>query len=181
MIRINLLPVRAAKKKERIRFQLTVAGLAIFLVVAVMAAIYITASSESKNIRADIGKGEAELAALKGKIGELSRIKEQKRIVEEKLTIIRNLDAARTGPTELFAKIAGAIPEKAWINSMQDLGYMVKLNGYAATDEVVAEFMRGLGKHRDLGRVELEIAQRMNDPVTNTDVVNFVIRLEKQR
>jgi hypothetical protein len=34
MIRINLLPVRAAKKRESVRFQLTVAGLITFFVIA---------------------------------------------------------------------------------------------------------------------------------------------------
>ncbi len=181
MIRINLLPVRAAKKKESIRFQLTVAGLVFILVCAVVGVVYISASSEAKALRSDISKGEAELSSLKQKIGELSRIKEQKRVVEEKLGIIRSLDAARSGPTQLFAKIADAIPKKAWIISMQDLGHIVILRGYAATDEVVAEFMRGLERHRELGQVELEIAQRASEPVTKTDVVSFTIRLEKRR
>ena len=42
MIRINLLPVRAAKKKETIRFQLTIAGLFTFFVVAATILFYIS-------------------------------------------------------------------------------------------------------------------------------------------
>jgi len=180
MIRINLLPVRAAKKKESQRFQLTVSGLVTFLVVAVLVVVYLTAASEANSVRAELDKGEAELAALKAKIGELSRIKEQKRIVEEKLAVIKSLEAGRTGPTELFRKISMAIPEKAWLESFSDQGHIVILRGYAATDDVVADFMRGLERFRELGKIELDVAQRVTEKESGADVVSFIIRLEKR-
>jgi type IV pilus assembly protein PilN len=84
MIRINLLPVRAAKKRESVRFQLTVAGLITFFVIALGMVFYLISSSEANALKEDIANGEAELSVLKQKIGELSKIKEQKRIVAEK-------------------------------------------------------------------------------------------------
>lgn len=179
MIRINLLPVRAAKKKESIRFQLTVAGLITFLSVAVTSAVYFSVRSEASGIAADITKGQQELESLKQKIGELSRIKEQKRVVEEKLNIIKSLEAGRTGPSNLFKKIGDAIPEKAWLTSMKDEGHVIVLKGYASSDEVVADLMRGLEKYRELGNVELDFAKRELEKETNTEVVSFMIRLER--
>lgn len=180
MIRINLLPVRAAKKKESLRFQLTVAGLVTFLVFVVMMAVYISKRSEASNLEEDLSRGNTELEDLKKKIGELDKIKEQKRIVEEKLNVIRSLEAAKTGPVNLFARVGGAIPPTAWLSSIKDEGAMVVLKGFAADDEVVADFMRGLQKHKELGNVELEVAQRTIEKETGSDVVGFTIRLEKQ-
>lgn len=178
MIRINLLPVRAAKKKESVRFQLTVAGLVTFLVLALMAVFYVTVRSEANSLRTDIDTGQKELDTLKAKIGELSRIKAQKKIVEEKLDIIKKLEKQRTGPVELFGKLSEAIPKKAWLQSINDTGYLITLVGYASDDEAVAEFMRGLDR-QGLGAVELEVAQRAVEKETGVDVVNFIIRLEK--
>lgn len=180
MIRINLLPVRAAKKKESIRFQLTVAGLITFFVVALIGIIYMTVSSEVSGLRHDLASGEEELKELKKKIGELSRIKEQKRIVEDKLGIIKKLEADRTGPVDLFAKISEAIPERAWLDYLKDEGNLVVLKGMAITDDTVADFMRGLEKFEELGRVELEVARRGKDKESGRDVVVFSIRLEKR-
>lgn len=180
MIRINLLPVRAAKKKETIRFQLTVAGLVTFLVFAVSIAAYLTISSEASNLNDQIAKGNQELEQLKSKIGELSRIKEQKRIVEEKLNIIANLEAARTGPVNMFKKIREAIPEKAWLKSVKDEGLVITLKGVATDDELVADFMRNLQRTKEW-LVELDIAETVMDQETNTEVVGFTIRLEKIR
>ena len=179
MIRINLLPVRAAKKKESVRFQLTIAGLVTFLVLAVSLAVYFTARGEASSLATDISRGNEELVQLKKKIGELSKIKAQKKIVEDKLAIIAELEAARTGPTELFLMIGEAIPEKAWLKSFGEHGGRVTLKGYAATDEVVAEFMRRLQKNKRLRRVELEIVKSEIERETKIEMVSFTIRIEK--
>ena len=179
MIRINLLPVRAAKKKESVRFQLTVAGLATFFILALMAVFYLTVWSDANGLKADIQKSQQELDTLKAKIGELSRIKQQKQVVEEKIAIIRKLEAQRTGPVELFRKLSESAPKKAWLQSMNDKGQVITLVGYSADDEVVAEFMRKL-QRQELGSVELEVAQRALEAESGVDVVNFIIRLEKE-
>jgi len=179
MIRINLLPVRAAKKKESVRFQLTVAGLVIFFVIAVVSVFYWTVWSDAKDLHADIQKSEQELNSLKSKIGQLSKIKQQKKVVEDKLAIIKNLEAQRRGPVDLFRKLSESTPKKAWLKSLNDRGNLITLTGYAADDEVVAEFMRRL-QRQNLGAVELEVAQRTVETESKVEVVSFIIRLEKE-
>jgi len=179
MIRINLLPVRAAKKKESIRFQLTVAGLVTFLVFAVSMAAYLVVWSEASDVKAQIDSGKQELTELKKKIGELSKIKEQKRIVEEKLRIINQLEANKTGPVKLFQRVSAAMPEKAWIRTLREDGIVIVLEGYAADDEIVADAMRGLERN-GLGMVELDVAQRTVEKETGVEVVSFIIKIERQ-
>lgn len=179
MIRINLLPVRAAKKKESIRFQLTVAGLVTFLVFAVSIAAYMVVRSEAADQRFQIASGQQELEVLKKKIGELSKIKEQKRVVEEKLKIISQLEANKTGPVKLFQRISGSMPEKAWLRTLRDSGGVITIDGYAADDEIVADTMRGLEKF-GLGNIELEVAQRVVEKETGVEVVSFIIKIERQ-
>jgi type IV pilus assembly protein PilN len=179
MIRINLLPVRAAKKKESIRFQLTVAGLVTFLVVAVSMAAYLVVRSEASSLKDQIASGQQELEQLKTKIGELSKIKEQKRVVEEKLNIIIELEANKTGPVKLFQRVSAAMPDKAWIRTLREDGSVIAIDGFAADDEIVADAMRGL-ERSGLGTVELDVAQRVVEKETGVEVVSFVIRVERQ-
>jgi type IV pilus assembly protein PilN len=180
MIRINLLPVRAAKKRESVRFQLTVAGLITFFVIALGAVLYFISNSEANALREDIARGEAELSELKKKIGELSKIKEQKRIVESKLQVVKKLEAARKGPVDLFTRISEAIPKKVWLNSLVDSGRVITLKGFAATEDDVSMFLRGLEKHKELGRPELVVAQRRKKAkIAGRELVEFTIRLEK--
>ena len=179
MIRINLLPVRAAKKKESLRLQMTIAGLVVFLVVSVGLAVYFIGRSDAAQVKTRIRDGEQEIEGLKKKIGELSKIKEQKRIVEEKLNIINSLEAARSGPVDLFKMLSTAIPEKAWLLTVKDTGTKIELVGNASNEDVVADFMRGLQKNKEFSAVELDIAQRTTDRETSADVVGFTIRVER--
>ncbi|MFQ5442870.1 MAG: PilN domain-containing protein [Thermodesulfobacteriota bacterium] len=179
MIRINLLPVRAARKKESVRFQLTVAGLITLFVFSVSMAFYFTTRSEANMLKDDISRSQAELRQLRKKIGELSRIKAQKKLVEEKLKVITSLEAARTGPTKLFKAISDSIPRNAWLKTLKDNGPIITLTGFATKDEVVAEFMRRLERKNSVRLVDLEIAQRQVESETGEDVVNFIIKVQK--
>ncbi len=177
MIRINLLPVRAAKRKESVRFQYTVAGLVTFLALAASLAVYFTARSETSVARDQIASGKQELSQLKRKIGELSKIKKQKEVVEEKLKIIRDLETARTGPVVLFRIIELSRPKKVWLKSLTDRGRIVVLEGYAENDEDMAEFMRRLARFPQIKNVELDVAKRVTEKETKAKVVNFVLKL----
>ncbi|MBI5902434.1 MAG: PilN domain-containing protein [Deltaproteobacteria bacterium] len=180
MIRINLLPVRAAKKKESVRLQFTIAGLVVFLCVSVTFIVYLTLRGEASALSTSISNGEQELGQLKLKIGELSKIKEQKKIVESKLDIINELEKARTGPANFFKMLSDSVPERAWVASIKDDGRGIALKGYASTDEDVAECMRSLAKYTAVFEaVDLEVAQRVVESETKTDVVAFTLRLEK--
>ncbi|MFQ5353672.1 MAG: PilN domain-containing protein [Thermodesulfobacteriota bacterium] len=179
MIRINLLPVRAARKKEFIRFQMTIAALVTIFVVSISLAYFFTVRSEARMLKDDIARGEKELIQLRRKVGELSRIKQQKKVVEEKLRVINGLEAQRTGPVTVFRIVSNAIPKKAWLSAFKDQGAVVTLTGYAQNDEVVAEYMRRLQRVLKIGAVELKVVQRVVEPETGSDVVKFVINLEK--
>ena len=177
MIRINLLPVRAAKKKESLRFQYTVAGLITFLAISASLGVYLSARSDLSFAKDRVAKGQLELTQLKKKIGELSKIKEQKEVVEEKLNIVRSLEAARTGPAVLFRIIEKSRPEKVWLQKITDKGSVVNLEGYAENDEDMAEFMRRLAKFSQVKSVELNVAKRVVEKETKTEVVSFILKL----
>jgi type IV pilus assembly protein PilN len=175
MIRINLLPVRAAKKKETVRFQLTIAGLVTFFVIAITILFYISYRSDVASLKQDIEAGKSELAVLKSKIGELAKLKGQKRVLEDKLKIVRKLEDAREGPVDLFTRLSASIPEKAWLNSMVEKGDSLTLVGVAAYDDIIADFMRNL-KMQKFKNVELVIAKRAKG---STKMVDFTLKADK--
>lgn len=181
MIRINLLPVRAAKKKESLRFQLTVGGLILFLVFAICAVVSFKLGSDVSILKEDLLSSQKELAQLKRKVGELSKIKEQKRIVQSKLDVVTRLEAARKGPTQLFAKIASAIPERAWLSTVQDQGRVITLSGIATSEDDIAAFMRGLQAFQDFTRVDLVVAQTTSKEIEGRSFVKFTIQVFKLR
>lgn len=175
MIRINLLPVRAAKKKETVRFQLTIAGLVIFFVIALTLIFYVSYRNDVASLSDDIDAGNVELEQLKSKIGELAKLKGQKRVLEDKLKIVKKLEDAREGPVEMFRRLSAAIPEKAWLNSMVEKDNSLTLVGVAAYDDVIADFMRNL-KAQKFKNIELIVAKRAKG---KNKLVNFSLKIDK--
>jgi len=110
MIRINLLPVRAAKKREFGRQQVV-----LFLLLLVLAAIgnyfwYGRVSNEVASLDKQIASSRAEIAQLEKTIGEVKSIKEDKKALEDKLKILDTLKKGRTGPVKVMDELATLIP-----------------------------------------------------------------------
>src|SRR3954462_14751518 len=115
MIRINLLPVRAAKKREFGRQQLL-----LFVLLLVLAAIgnffwYGRVSNELASLDKQIVSTRAEIAQLEKTIGEVKSIKDDKKALEDKLKILDTLKKGRTGPVKVMDELATIIPQKVWL------------------------------------------------------------------
>lgn len=144
MIRINLLPVRAVKKREMGR---QILGLLAIVLVAAMGGNYFWYGSRD----GEYARNAAALNALKKSIaerekiiGEVSTINTRKAEVEKKLAVLDGLRKGRSGPVRMMDALASAVPKKAWLRSFVEDQKAVKLMGNAASHDEVAEFMRGL-------------------------------------
>src|ERR1700682_3649052 len=115
MIRINLLPVRAAKKREFGRQQLV-----LFVLLLVLAGIgnyfvYNRFESELRSLDKQIATTRTEIAQLEKTIGEVKSIKDDKKALEDKLKILDTLKKGRTGPVKVLDELASVVPQKVWI------------------------------------------------------------------
>lgn len=144
MIRINLLPVRVAKKREMGK-QILV----LFAAVIVAAGVgnymwYADRDSEFQANANGIRQVQTKIEELKKVIGEVDKINERKAEVEKKLGVLDGLRKGRSGPVKMMDALAGAMPKKLWLrNFIEDKGG-VRISGSAISHDEVAEFMRGL-------------------------------------
>jgi len=141
MIRINLLPVRAARKKEEVQRQLILFTVFLLVVLGVMTGILQSNRSTLSGVQADNKQLEAEIADLKKIIGEVDEYKKQQALLEKKLEVIRKLKADKTGPVHMLDELALRIPEKLWLESIEENNQKVTLRGVSINNEVIATFM----------------------------------------
>ncbi len=177
MIKINLLPIRAAQKKELIRFQLTVAGLVTGFILALFVIFFLIQITELKSVESNIHRLKKELVQVKKKIGELNDIKAQKKMIEDKLNIVKELETKRSGPVAMFAVIEGAVPSKAWIKSFKETRDGITLSGFAASEEIAGDFLRSLQDTGKFSSVELPTVSSTKQ--ASYQVYQFTIRITK--
>ncbi|AEI69148.1 PilN domain-containing protein [Corallococcus macrosporus] len=144
MIRINLLPVRAVKKREMGRQVLV-----LFAVVLIGAGVanylwYDNRESELATHRQGVAAAKAKIAELEKIIGEVKNINTRKAEVEKKLAVLDSLRKGRNGPVRMMDALASATPKKVWVKSFIEAKNAVSIDGSAVSHDEVAEFMRGL-------------------------------------
>jgi len=179
MIRINLLPVRVAKKKESIRQQASVTGLSVVVLLLVLGMVYFSINKKVKEINEAIKTEEKNIAQLDKEIGELKNIENEKKVILEKLNIVRQLEVNKRRHIKMLYDIAVAMPERVWIEALKEAGQTVTITGFAASDDVVADFMRSLKGILGAWNVELEIVEQKEKE--KMKLAGFTIRLERPK
>jgi len=146
MIRINLLPVKAAKKKDLGLRQLT---LLIVLVLGALVGNYLWYGGVQRELatkRSQVAKLEQDIKQLEKIIGEVDEIAKQKKTLEDKLAVLEKLRKGRAGPVKMLDALATITPEKVWIASMEEKGGAMTIKGGAVTLQDLADLMTELKK-----------------------------------
>ncbi len=145
MIRINLLPYRAARTKENVRNQVSVfiLGMILLLVILVMGQGFLSARTNSMvnkldGLQKEVTKYEATAKKVEEYKAGLQKLQQQ-------IEIVGQLEAKREVPPVLLAKIADVVVtgrmqfKRLMVNDQN-----VAIDGVTLDNETVAEFMTRL-------------------------------------
>lgn len=182
MIKINLLPYRASKKKETVTQQFVLMGVALLVVIAAAVVIYVITITKIKTTKNEIARSESELAELKKKVGEIDTLKKLQADVQKKLDILNQLRKEKTGPAIRLSKLSDIVPEKMWLTKYQESGTNVSISGLAYNEDMIADFMRSIQSSEQFGNVELQVSeqQELNGVKLKRFDLTCVIKVQKK-
>ena len=160
MIKINLLPVRAAKKKESAIQQLVIAGAVIVAIALIVTSLYVVKHLQVVTAKEDIASANIKINELKTKIGKLEELKTLKEQVKKKLDVLSQLRKNKTGPAQRLSTLSDLTPERLWLTNYSESGQDVKLSGIAFTEELIAQFMKTLEASSNFMSVELLVSEQ---------------------
>lgn len=183
MIKINLLPVRAAKKKEFAQQQILILIASVVGVLLVAATVYAITSFKISSAEKEITASQQELEQLKKKIGEIDNLKKLQAEVKKKLDVLAQLRKEKTGPALRLAKLSEAAPEKLWLTRYSENGPNVAISGVAYNEDLIAEFMRNLQSSGEFGGVELMVSEQIDTAGLKTkkfDLTCVITALKKE-
>jgi type IV pilus assembly protein PilN len=156
MIRINLLPVRVSKKKEAGKQQLILFAV---LLLAGLVGNYLwskTRADDLKARQAKLSRTRDEIAALERVIGEVRDIKDQQAELTQKLKVLDQLKAGRSGPVHMLDELAVITPRQLWLAKLEETGGRVSFSGTAVSIDDVSAFMTALKTSKYFSNVELK-------------------------
>ncbi len=144
MIRINLLPHREQKRRERRQQFYVVSVLMIVLGLAIGFAghTYMSQFIEAQERKNDFLK--AEIKKLDTEIAEIRRLRSQIEALLARKQVIESLQGNRSETVHLFNELARRMPEGVHLNTIRQSGSRVLLTGYAQSNARVSHLMRSL-------------------------------------
>lgn len=163
MIRINLLPIQATRRRQTVQHQLLGGAAALILTIVVCIVWAAIKSSEAEDKKAQIAEKQQELKQLDKIIGEVNEFTSKKKELEEKLKIIERLRKGKTGPVRALDDLASEIPNRVWLTSMEEKSGAVTLEGIAIDHEDVSAFMKSLQKSKYFSGIVLKHSKQNKD------------------
>lgn len=144
MIRINLLPHREEKRKQRKAAFFRALALSGMLGLAIVVGIggFFAAQIADQTQRNDFIK--AENAKLDVQIREIATLRQEIEALKARQQAVEDLQSDRNQPVYLLDELARQVPEGVYLKSLKQDGQRVALTGYAQSNERVSELLRHL-------------------------------------
>ena len=181
MIRINLLPFRAARKKDNIRRQVSVFLLMLIIVAIATISINIWMSNNVQALTNEVAAKKTELARYDKINKEIEKIRKQLELFDKKIDVIKTLELNRKGPLRLLDSMTGIVVEnRMWFISMADQKGAVNIKGIAIDEETVANFMRRLEASGLFASVNLKNIKQTSVGKQKMSLKSFIFNCRKK-
>jgi len=175
MIRINLLMARAVRRKVGLRKEISIfvfVLIVVFLLIGLVQWIYV---NQSRGLQRQISDRKVELDKLRSLKRQIAQYKANIKLREEKLAIINTLKKNKGRPVQILDELSIHMPSKMCLRSLKKEGAKLELEGWALSDEVIANFMTNLQNSRYFSRVELIITERFKPKGADINIKKFTI------
>ncbi len=184
MIKINLLPHREARRKQLKSdfYSLLLLAAILAVVVIITVGLYYSQQLTIQNDRIEYIKGE--IKVLDGKIAEIADLKQEIEALRARQEAVEDLQGDRNQPVYLMDELVKLTPEGVFLKTINQQGQRVMLEGFAQSQDRVAEYMRNLGGHSEwLYKPELVAikAQNFVDGKKQVRVSDFKINVGIKR
>jgi len=179
MIRINLLPFRAERKKENIRRQISIYLLSLLFVCLLSAYFMISLNRTLRSLEERRAEKQKELASYAETNRRIAAIKKKIADLHAKLDVIKKIENNKAGPVNLLDEIATAVPTgKLWLRSLSEKKGRVILEGTAMDNDTVALYMTNLEKAQDIMSVDLKSTKLKTLREYKQNVCDFILNLK---
>jgi type IV pilus assembly protein PilN len=144
MIRVNLLPHRAEKRKARQIQFILLSAISLILGVVLIGFVHVAISTQISYQDRRNAYLKQEIAVLDKQIEEIKKLREQTQSLLARKTVVENLQSTRSDVVHLLDQMLRILPEGVYLKSLKQSGYKISLIGYAQSSARVSTLMRSI-------------------------------------
>ncbi len=155
MIRINLLPHREIKRQARRRQFYILCGAIAAVGAAIVGMVGVVISQQISSQNATNEYIEKANKKLDDDIKEIAKLEDEIRGLEARKKAVEDLQGDRNLPVHLLDELVKVTPDGIYLRSLRQTGTRVTINGLAANNAKVADYVRNLARNSWLAAPEL--------------------------
>ncbi len=181
MARINLLPWRAERRKQRQQQFYTMLGAAAIIAVLAVFGLKMYYDSLIEAQQARNAYLQQEITAVEGKIKEIEELDRKRASLLQRKQVIEQLQASRSQMVHLFDELVRTIPEGVRLNSIKQAGDLLTLEGLAQSNARVSSYIRALEGSGWMSRPDLSIIEAKGADKNMPYIFNLKVTLVRPK
>jgi type IV pilus assembly protein PilN len=144
MIRINLLPHRAEKRKARQIQFIAFSVIALILGIVIVGFVHVTITAQIDYQERRNAYLKKEIAVLDKQIDEIKKLREQTKSLLARKNVVENLQSTRSDVVHLLDQMLRILPDGVYLKSLRQTGNKISIVGLAQSNARVSTFMRSI-------------------------------------
>jgi type IV pilus assembly protein PilN len=144
MIRVNLLPHRAERRKARQLQFIVLSAISIVLGVVLIGFVHVAISTQISYQERRNTYLKQEIAILDKQIEEIKKLREQTQALLARKTVVEDLQSTRSDVVHLLDQMLRILPDGVYLRSLKQSGYKISMVGNAQSSARVSTLMRSI-------------------------------------
>lgn len=144
MIRVNLLPHRAEKRRSRQLQFIILSGISLALGLVVVGFVHAAIATQISSHERRNAYLKQEIAVLDKQIVEIKKLREQTQSLLARKTVVENLQSTRSIVVHLLDEMLRILPDGVYLKSLKQGGSKISIVGYAQSNARVSTLMRAI-------------------------------------
>jgi type IV pilus assembly protein PilN len=144
MIRVNLLPHRAEKRKAKQVQFIVLSAISLVLGAVIVGFVHVAISTQISYQERRNAYLNQEIAVLDKQIDEIKKLREQTQSLLARKTVVENLQSTRSDVVHLLDQMLRILPDGVYLKSVKQTGYKISVVGYAQSNARVSTLMRSI-------------------------------------
>lgn len=144
MIRINLLPYRAEKRRARQVQFIAISVISVVIGAVLVGLVQVAIGTQISHQEGRISYLKEETAKLDAQIAEIKKLREETQALLERKNVVENLQSTRSDVVHLLDQMLRILPTGVYLKSLKQTGDKINLVGYAQSNARVSTLMRAI-------------------------------------
>ena len=176
MTMINLLPWREEQRQDQKKQFLVVLGMTALAAVIIIILMHVQMQGKIDYQLSRNNYLQREIEKVDEEIKEIKELQKVRRSLVERMEVIQDLQGSRPEIVHLFTELVSTVPNGVYLESLQQTGSNLLINGQAESNARVSTYMRNLAASEWLKDPNLTVIEIEDITVTRISTFTLTVK-----